>query len=497
MTRVQFLNDLYSRLGALEKEQAEEWLVYYAEMLADRMEEGMSEEEAVASMEDIDTIAARILQEAGLPASAMTRPRPAAPPAYPDPPAGGGGGTRGYQPRRQGITLNTVLWIIAGIAVVFAVGRWVYRLTASGGTAMGDPSSSVAIVEVRPDYGEAGVYEFGFEPIPNDGWNYFVTVDGDQVRFFPVDEWGEAYTTVDSDGIVHIQGDTAVDQDADGQVIRDIYEEGYAVSTWTTDNCTGCQIDYNGGEELAYLGIQWPAGSVQVRGWDYEEIAFEEVLSEGSFRDETRLTYEIGDGELRIADAGSASDGAGSKDLTVMVPAWWLEKLEIETQDAGVILSQATMGSVEIKTDSGPVTFDGMSMDALYASTGGGTVQGAINSVYDGEITTGDSAMDLIVHTADELRLESGSGDICMVLYDMTASRTDITTGSGNITLGLPEDTGFTLRWRTSSGDFDGGPFPLIHTTNGRYTSGDEYMRLDVETGSGSLRLEQADAYPR
>ena len=37
MTRVQFLNDLYRRLGGLTQEQAEQHLTYYAEMLADRM----------------------------------------------------------------------------------------------------------------------------------------------------------------------------------------------------------------------------------------------------------------------------------------------------------------------------------------------------------------------------------------------------------------------------------------------------------------------------
>ena len=48
MTRGDFLNSLYHRLGSLDREQAEQHLTYYAEMLMDRMEEGMSEEEAVA-----------------------------------------------------------------------------------------------------------------------------------------------------------------------------------------------------------------------------------------------------------------------------------------------------------------------------------------------------------------------------------------------------------------------------------------------------------------
>ena len=63
MTRARFLNDLYRLLAGngMKGEQAEQHLTYYAEMLADRMEEGMAEEQAVASMEDVDTIARRIL----------------------------------------------------------------------------------------------------------------------------------------------------------------------------------------------------------------------------------------------------------------------------------------------------------------------------------------------------------------------------------------------------------------------------------------------------
>lgn len=61
MTRVEYLTELDRRLSALSKEQADEYLAYYAEMLADRMEDGMSEEEAVASMERVDVIANRIL----------------------------------------------------------------------------------------------------------------------------------------------------------------------------------------------------------------------------------------------------------------------------------------------------------------------------------------------------------------------------------------------------------------------------------------------------
>jgi len=65
MTKRQFLNELYRRLDALPREEAEQHLTYYAEMLSDRMEDGMTEEEAVAAMEDMDIIVRRILDARG------------------------------------------------------------------------------------------------------------------------------------------------------------------------------------------------------------------------------------------------------------------------------------------------------------------------------------------------------------------------------------------------------------------------------------------------
>ena len=126
MTRREFLNNLYSRLGNLSREQAEQHLMYYAEMLADRMEEGMSEEEAVASMEPVDTIARRILQDEGVP------------PVYPDP-APSGKGSGGEEPPRKQPPVRRqrnwrrpaqiALWALAITALAFSAARklWGFR----------------------------------------------------------------------------------------------------------------------------------------------------------------------------------------------------------------------------------------------------------------------------------------------------------------------------------------------------------------------------------
>lgn len=64
MTKLKFLLSLNERLSALPQKEAEERLGFYSEMIEDRMEEGLSEEEAVAAVGDVDSIAAQIIAEA-------------------------------------------------------------------------------------------------------------------------------------------------------------------------------------------------------------------------------------------------------------------------------------------------------------------------------------------------------------------------------------------------------------------------------------------------
>ncbi|MBP3701411.1 MAG: DUF1700 domain-containing protein [Oscillospiraceae bacterium] len=64
MNKQEFLDAIRARLGALSPADAARSLDYYAEMIDDRVEDGLSEAEAVAEMESVEKIAAQILSEA-------------------------------------------------------------------------------------------------------------------------------------------------------------------------------------------------------------------------------------------------------------------------------------------------------------------------------------------------------------------------------------------------------------------------------------------------
>ena len=66
MNKEQFLIELASALAGLPEEDIEKSLEYYSEMIDDRIEEGLSEEEAVADLGSIEEIRAQIIKDTPL-----------------------------------------------------------------------------------------------------------------------------------------------------------------------------------------------------------------------------------------------------------------------------------------------------------------------------------------------------------------------------------------------------------------------------------------------
>ena len=67
MRKKEFLEKLRASLWAMPEADKQRSLDYYAEMIDDRMEDGLSEEEAVAAISDLDEIVKQILNESPRP----------------------------------------------------------------------------------------------------------------------------------------------------------------------------------------------------------------------------------------------------------------------------------------------------------------------------------------------------------------------------------------------------------------------------------------------
>lgn len=119
MTKLEFLTALRAHLWRLPPEDVQKSLDYYSEMIDDRMEEGLTEAEAVADIGDPEAIAKEILEE-----SRTVPPETAAPASVP---VSQEGPTKPKKARVWEIVLlilGAPLWIpllIAAAAVIFAV----------------------------------------------------------------------------------------------------------------------------------------------------------------------------------------------------------------------------------------------------------------------------------------------------------------------------------------------------------------------------------------
>ncbi len=75
MTKEEFTQQLRSKLSGIPQDDIEERISYYSEMIDDRMEDGLSEEEAVAGIGAVDTIVEHVMSE--IPLSKIVREKAA------------------------------------------------------------------------------------------------------------------------------------------------------------------------------------------------------------------------------------------------------------------------------------------------------------------------------------------------------------------------------------------------------------------------------------
>ena len=71
MTKQEFFAQLREKLSGAPQSEIEDRLIFYGEMIDDRIEEGMSEEDAVAAVGDVDSIVSEIIS--AIPMSAIVK----------------------------------------------------------------------------------------------------------------------------------------------------------------------------------------------------------------------------------------------------------------------------------------------------------------------------------------------------------------------------------------------------------------------------------------
>lgn len=67
MNKIEFINELKIRLSTLPQSEIDKSVSYYDEIISDRIEDGMTEEEAIMGLSDIDKIVSDIMHDMTLP----------------------------------------------------------------------------------------------------------------------------------------------------------------------------------------------------------------------------------------------------------------------------------------------------------------------------------------------------------------------------------------------------------------------------------------------
>ena len=146
MNKQEFFARLQNALSGLPREDIEERLTFYSEMIDDRMEEGLTEEEAVAEIGPVDEVVAQIMAE--IPLSRLVKER--------------------VRPKRALraweiflLVLGSPVWLpllLAGIAVIFAlyvavwaviISLWAVEVSLAGSSLGGAISAVVACFQGR------------------------------------------------------------------------------------------------------------------------------------------------------------------------------------------------------------------------------------------------------------------------------------------------------------------------------------------------------------
>ncbi|HEY8470102.1 MAG TPA: DUF4097 family beta strand repeat-containing protein [Longimicrobiales bacterium] len=188
------------------------------------------------------------------------------------------------------------------------------------------------------------------------------------------------------------------------------------------------------------------------------------------------------DGELLVDVAAASIEARG--------PRGWLR---LDTGSGSIDLRGAE-GEVILDTGSGRIEAAEVRGPRLVMDTGSGRVEARSIEVDSLTVDTGSGSVSLADVSARVIKVDTGSGSVRLGLLS-DVDELEIDTGSGSVTLSVPEALGADITVDTGSGGitFD---IPVqareIRRSRLRGTIGDGAGRIEIDTGSGGVRLVRA-----
>lgn len=249
-------------------------------------------------------------------------------------------------------------------------------------------------------------------------------------------------------------------------------------------------------------------GSIQVRGWDRQEVLVE-VVKRGRDQaavDEITVSATEKDGTIRIdvprPTLVETLNWGTSPSASLVVTAPVSSTLLARSGDGSITLKRLA-GKIDVRTDDGSIRIAEVKGD-LSARTGDGSVRA---EQFEGtaDIETGDGSIGLD-GVVRQLRLDTEDGSIQVKIREGSVMDADwsITTGDGSVRLELPPSFSAELNATTGDGrivvDDAGEAATRAERPERRDRAGDERTdrerrsaRLSLGSGGKALTLRSGD----
>lgn len=225
-------------------------------------------------------------------------------------------------------------------------------------------------------------------------------------------------------------------------------------------------------QQVTVLDVSWIEGKVNIDYHNGDDIRISETASR-SLKDDWQVHWLVDGNTLYVkyAASGFSTTANLEKQLTLLLP----EGLQLK--DANISVVSADMDVRALQADT------------IKLNTVSGKVFAGINTADKLTIDSVSGDLQVDAYRLRQVDLSTVSGDASLQLAH-APEKIKSDAVSGDVTVYLPEGTGFTAELDSVSGKV-GGDMPMVSEGKNRYTAGNGECRIDVESVSGDVKVNE------
>ena len=264
-------------------------------------------------------------------------------------------------------------------------------------------------------------------------------------------------------------------------------------------------------EKIENIDLDWPSGGVKLVSHSGDALLLTEKAKR-ELPEELRVHWWVEGTTLHVkfAAPGAHLTGVdtGHKELTLTVPeSLNLKDVSIRAASAEidarglaseVIAISTASGDVDLDCDANTIKLNSASGSiqltqkdkaaAVSVNTVSGKISARLNQADKADFESTSGRIGVTAESIDALRVEAVSGAVTCELA-AAPSECTVQTVSGRVNLALPEDSDFTAKIRTTSGNFD-AELALKRSKN-VYICGSGRGEMNIETTSGDISIRR------